>query len=124
MMWDVVDDRIYALSSFNPSGEKKLTNPGPEALAILGLSRHPVFCGKSRTHTGRTNARTLTRGCSGSWSQGSYIWPLWSMPASPKAVDSSRSRHLRHRTRLGTTVSLVPILGNDLCNEIRDPAIR
>ena len=86
LMWDVVDDRIYALSSFDPAGEKKLTNPGPEALAILGLSRHPVFAGLNRTNKGP--GRTLTTGCSGSWKEGAYTWPLWSKPASTRAVDS------------------------------------
>lgn len=106
LMWDVVDDRIYALSSFDPAGEKKLTNPGAEALAILGLSRHPVFAGYEMS-TGRgKQGRTLTRGCSGSWKQGYYTWPLWSRPASPKAVDAmlthataSTGRAMRERSR-------------------------
>ena len=77
--WDVTDDRVYALRSNNPSPEKKTTNPGPEALALLGLSLHPVFAGRDRT---------LTQGCSGSWKTGSYSWPLWGTPASPRAVKS------------------------------------
>ena len=77
--WDVVDDRIYALRARNPSPETKLTNPGPEALAILGLSLHPVFGSKDRT---------LTQGCFGSWKAGAYSWPLWHKPASPRAVKS------------------------------------
>ena len=88
LMWDVVDDRIYALSSFDPAGEKKLTNPGVEALAILGLSRHPVFASSEETSSRGSGGRTLTRGCSGSWKQGSYTWALWSRPAGSKAVDS------------------------------------
>ena len=79
LMWDITDDRDYALSSKDPSTEKKLTNPGPEALAILGLSLHPVFAG---------NSRTLTQGCSGSWKAGYYSWPVWSKPASLNAVRS------------------------------------
>ncbi|MDE0446270.1 MAG: hypothetical protein OXH96_06305 [Spirochaetaceae bacterium] len=77
--WDVVDDRIYALRANNPDPDKKLTNPGPEALAILGLSCHPVFAG---------GERTLTQGCSGSWKAGRYSWPLWRRPAAPGAVKS------------------------------------
>lgn len=77
--WDVVDDRIYALRATDPSDGPKLTNPGPEALAILGLSLHPVFGSKDRT---------LTQGCSGSWKTGSYSWPLWRKPASPQVVKS------------------------------------
>ena len=81
LMWDVADDRVYALRGYDPtgSGEKKLSNPGPEALAILGLSRHPVFAGRERT---------LTQGCSGSWKNGWYSWPLWRRPASRHVVRS------------------------------------
>lgn len=79
LMWDVSDDRVYALSAYDPSPEKKLTNPGAEALAILGLSRHPVFAGRNRT---------LTQGCSGTWKEGWYSWPLWCKAASPYALKS------------------------------------
>ena len=77
--WDVTDDRVYALRANDPSPEKKLTNPGPEALAILGLSLYPVFA---------RSDRTLTQGCSGSWKAGHYSWPLWSKPAGSHAVKS------------------------------------
>lgn len=79
LMWDITDDRVYALLAKDPSTEKKLTNPGPEALAVLGLSLHPVFADKGRT---------LTQGCSGSWKAGYYSWPIWSKPASLNAVRS------------------------------------
>ena len=79
MGWDVVDDRVYALRPDDPSKDKKLTNPGPEALAMLGISCYPVFAG---------NERTLTQGCSGRWKRGSFSWPLWSRPMSPNAVRS------------------------------------
>ena len=79
LMWDVSDDRVYALTAINPSKDKKLTNPGPEALAALGMSLHPVFAGRERT---------LTQGCSGSWKSGSYSWPIWKNPASPHVVRS------------------------------------
>ena len=77
--WDITDDPVYALRADDPSKEKKLANPGPEALALLGLSLHPVFAGRGRT---------LTRGCSGNWKAGSYTWPLWRKPASLRAVKS------------------------------------
>ncbi len=80
LMWDIRDDRVYALTANNPSSEKKHANPGVEALAILGMSLHPVFAGKGRT---------LTQGCSGkSWKESFYSWPLWRKPASPFAVKS------------------------------------
>ena len=77
--WDVADDNMHALRARDPSSEKKLTNPGPEALAILGLSTHNVFAGKDRT---------ITRGCSGSWKHGIYSWPIWNRPATFYSVKS------------------------------------
>ena len=79
LMWDVVDDRLYALSSTNPSSVKKSTNPGAEALAILGLSRFPCF---------RSTNGTATQGCSGGWKRGHFTWPLWNRPARSAAVAS------------------------------------
>ena len=70
----------YALTADDPCKDEKLTNPGtpgPEALAVLGFSRYPVFAGRGRT---------LTQGCSGRWPAASYFWPLWRRPASPFAV--------------------------------------
>lgn len=87
--WDIVDDRVYALRANNPSPEKKLTNPGPEALAVLGLSLHPVFAGRERT---------LTQGCSGTWKAGHYSWPLWRRPASLHAVRSLLAHAYDHPT--------------------------
>ena len=82
LMWDVADDRQYALSAKNPADQNnnpKLTNPGPEALAILGLSRFPVF--------GSPN-RTITLGTSGSWEVGAFTWPIWAKPATFRSVSS------------------------------------
>ena len=87
LMWDVSDDRMYALAAGDPSKEKKLTNPGPEALAVLGLSLHPVFAGRDRT---------LTQGCSGSWKKAYYSWPLWHKPARPHAVKSLLAHASHH----------------------------
>lgn len=88
LMWDLADDRVYALSASDPANSptnKKLTNPGAESLAILGMSCHPVFA--SRDKAGRD--RTLTLGCSGGWGKGgAYTWPLWNKPASLYAVRS------------------------------------
>ena len=105
--WDVVDDPVYALRASDPSGEKKLTNPGPEALALLGLSLYPVFAGRGRTKT---------QGCSGKWKDGYYSWPLWWRPASLCAVksllahthedpvSSSRRRHWYHAWGISTVL--------------------
>ena len=83
--WDITDDRIYALAATNPAKTKKLTNPGAEALAILGMSRHPVYAGRDV----RGRDRTLTQGCAGPWRRGgTYTWPLWTRPASPNGVRS------------------------------------
>ena len=77
--WDVADDSNYALSATDPSKDKKLTNPGPEALAVLGLSRYPVFV---------YNNKTVTQGCHGMWTRATFSWPLWNKPASPAMVKS------------------------------------
>ena len=77
LMWDVVDDRVYALRATDPSSEQKLSNPGAEALALMGLSRYPCF---------RSAAGTVSQGCAGSWKRGSFTWPLWDRPASPATV--------------------------------------
>ena len=87
LMWDVSDDRVYALAADDPSNKEKMTNPGPEALAILGLSVHPVFAGRDRT---------LTQGCSGNWKAGRYSWPLWNKPARPFAVKSLLAHAYHH----------------------------
>lgn len=88
--WDISDDRMYALRAVDPSSTKKPTNPGAEALAVLGLSTHPVF---------GSQGRALTQGCSESWKRGKYSWPLWHRPASPYAVKSL----LAHAHSLGST---------------------
>lgn len=83
--WDITDDRTYALAPSNPAKDKKFSNPGVEALAILGLSRHPVYA--SQDVRGRD--RTLTLGCSGPWRRGgTYSWTIWTRPASLYAVRS------------------------------------
>ena len=83
LMWDVTDDRDYALSAGNPSKDKKLTNPGPEALALLGLSRYPVFAGVQRS-----GPRTRRQGCLGIWTRARFTWPLWHKLATSHGVKS------------------------------------
>lgn len=83
MGWDIVDDRIYALRPDDPSKEKKQTNPGAEALAILGMSLYPVFADRKAGQD-----RTLTQSCSGDWKRGLFSWPLWTRPMSLNSVRS------------------------------------
>ena len=78
LRWDNTDDPNWALSPSKP-GVKKLTCPGPEALALLGLSLVPVF---------GSPGRTLTLGCTGSWNRAVFAWPLWRSPSSPAVVRS------------------------------------
>lgn len=79
LMWDISDSREYALRAIKPSDDKKKTNPGAEALAILGLSLYPVFGSRDRT---------LTTGCSGNWENSYFSWPLWNKPAKFNTVRS------------------------------------
>lgn len=72
-MWDITDDRVYAVSAFNPSSEKKRTVPGAEFLALIGLRALPAFA---------EGTRATTTGCAGSWKQGVFVWPLWTTPVS------------------------------------------
>ena len=92
--WDVTDDRTYALRANNPSSEKKLTNPGAEALALLGLSLYPAFADADK-------GRTATPGCTGKWKAGSYSWPLWRRPATPYVVKSLLAHAYDHQAASG-----------------------
>jgi len=88
-MWDITDDRIYALAAYSPSSssEKKLTEPGAEFLAILGLPAFPVFAG---------SGRTKTTACGGSWKAGELTWPLWR-----RSCDAHGARSLVMHAHLG-----------------------
>lgn len=81
LMWDSTDDRQHAYSAADPTNSTanpKLTNPGAEALAVIGLSCYPCFAAD----------RTLTQGCSGTWKSGSFTWPLWTVAATKRTVRS------------------------------------
>lgn len=84
LRWDIIDDPNYALAAVKP-GVKKLTCPGPEAFALLGFSLFPVFGSPGRFGS---PPRTLTQGCSGSWRNSLFTWPLWSYPAERGAIKS------------------------------------
>jgi hypothetical protein len=77
LMWDVTDDRNYALSARNPSTQPKPTVPGAEWLGLMGLASVPSFYGRGRT---------VTTGASGNWKAGSWTWPLWADPLSANAA--------------------------------------
>lgn len=65
-------ERIYALRGFDPSKEKKTGVPGAEWLGFLGLRFFPVA-----TQVVRGRAQLVTTGCSSSWKEGTFTWPLW-----------------------------------------------
>lgn len=73
-MWDISDDRVYALSAINPADEAKHTVPGADWLAFRGLSLLPVI---GMLGTAGRAGRTITPGASGSWKSGTWTWPLW-----------------------------------------------
>ena len=102
LMWDVTDDSNYALSSSDPAKDRKLTNPGAEALAILGISNYPVF---------GSPGRTLTQGASGGWKRGSFTWPIWTRPASHRAVASLLAHSTGAQPGLNERADLYPSWG-------------
>ena len=79
LMLDIADDPVYALTHTDPSKGSKYLNRGVEALAILGLSRFPVY-GK--------RGRTLTQGCGGTWKESTFDWPIWEQPSTVSMVRS------------------------------------
>jgi hypothetical protein len=70
-MWDTSDDRVYALSASDPSTEKKLTTPGVEWLALMGIACYPLYL---------IGSRTRIAGSTGTWKRGRFRWPLWNSP--------------------------------------------
>lgn len=112
LMWDVTDDRNYALSSSDPSKVKKLTNPGPEALAVLGMSRYPAF---------GSIGRTLTQGASGGWKRGVFTWPIWTRPGSHRAVLSLLAHTAGSQPELGKRSSFYASWG---ISQIMQSAVR
>ncbi len=82
MRWDASDSAQYALAAYDPSGEKKLTNPGIEAMAIIGFSNIPCFTVNSKTRTQgvrQTNPKSEYKGAE-------FWWPLWQHPAKLNAI--------------------------------------
>ncbi len=77
--WDPSAYIPYSLTAIKPGTGPKSAFAGVEALALLGMSRHPVFQGRDRT---------LTEGCSGTWQNSVFTWPLWKHPSGYGAVRS------------------------------------
>lgn len=90
-MWDVADDRVYALSAVNPASDAKVAVPGADWLAFRGLTALPVV--------GRIG-RTLTPGTAGRWKQGTFSWPLWRAPISWFVVECLQAALPRSESRL------------------------
>ena len=83
LMWDVRDDRNYALMHRNPSGLAKIAHPGLESFAIMGISAYPAFMQKRGN-----SARTIISGAAGSWKRTTFTYPIWDKPATLPAVRS------------------------------------
>ncbi len=106
LMWDTADDRVYALSATNPAKDTKLTEPGAEWLALIGLASFPVIAGR----------RTMTPGCSGNWKGGTFSWPLWDRPLRPSTIRSlvaSRAA-LDHDAAAANSLGVTHLLQSDI----------
>ena len=103
MRWDFSDSAQYALSSNNPAKVQKPTNPGVEAMAILGLSCVPCFTVNSKTRTQgvkQTNRKSEYKGAE-------FWWPLWKHPAALSSIRTflahAQSNGLKYFTDCGIT---------------------
>lgn len=82
LMWDLISDRHHAYSSADPTDSTlnpKVTNAGAEAVAILGLRLFPCF---------GSGGSILTTAIHGRGRNRRFLWPLWTVPASSRAVAS------------------------------------
>jgi len=93
--WDVADDRVYALTIANPAKESKLTVPGADWLALMGLAAFPVVA---------DGASSAPPGSTGSWKRGAFTWGVWSNPlgaASVRALLANGWSESVRRARVG-----------------------
>ena len=93
--WDVSDDRIYALSVSNPAKDTKLTVPGADWLALMGLPAFPVVS---------AGASAAPPGSGGTWKRGTFTWGVWSESldaASMRAVIAAGWTAEVRRSRVG-----------------------
>ena len=79
MGWDATTSRDYALRAKNPSIDSKYGVPGADWLGVRGLVFFPTLV---------RGTRLLTTGCSGGWKDGTFTWPLWTVPLSADALRS------------------------------------
>ncbi len=79
MGWDATSSRDYALRASDPSTDKKLGVPGADWLAVRGLTFLPTV---------PRSSRVLTTGCVGGWKDGSFRWPLWTVPLTASVIRS------------------------------------
>ena len=89
--WDPMgafNARMYALRASNPSKENRPCVPGAEWLAFVGLSFFPtVPC----------RAEVLTTCVSGGWKDAALTWPLWTVAATVRTIESLlRTATLEH----------------------------
>lgn len=84
LMWDVADDRVYALTGRNPAGDTKLTEPGAEWLALCGLTAFGTY----RIRPDRVGVP----GVAGRWKRGTWTWALWDPPLTARAVTALVNR--------------------------------
>jgi hypothetical protein len=101
MGWDATSSRDYALRASNPSLDKKLGVPGADWLALRGLRFLPVFA------RGR---RLVTSGCTGGWKNGSFSWPLWTVPLGAPVVRSLLGVEFGARTRAERTARGIAVV--------------
>ncbi len=90
MGWDGTSSRDYALRASDPSTDKKLGVPGADWLAVRGLKFLPAF---------PQGNRVVTTGCEGSWKDGRFRWPLWTVPLSAAVVQSLVSQNVEAMSR-------------------------
>ena len=90
IMWDVSDDRVYALRANDPAEREEAYQSRPGSLGRTGIEPVP--------RVRRNRGRTLTQGCSGKWKAGHYSWPMWCRPASPHTVKSLLAHAYHHPT--------------------------
>lgn len=77
--WDVSDDRVDALSASTRGDLTRMTMPGTDWLALLGLAMFPVVAG---------DAQARPPGSEREWKRGGFRWPLWDVPLSAAAIRS------------------------------------